>query len=147
MFMHRVATVDNPTRTGIILCPVGGITPFTPRIISVAFYYSSSFVGKSYQFSLIISITIIQCLYTVGIDEYSTAAKVMDFLNISKIIGLFFVIAEVIFCFLSYSVDFVLRFTALVIDPIGEDVVFITLGKGFDFLEIGVGVSLLAIHY
>ncbi len=71
----------------------------------------------------------------------------MDFLNISKIIGLFFVIAEVIFCFLSYSVDFVLRFTALVIDPIGEDVVFITLGKGFDFLEIGVGVSLLVIHY
>jgi hypothetical protein len=43
----------------------------------------------------------------------------MDFLIISKIIGLFFVIAEVIFYFLSYSVDFVLRFTALVIDSVG----------------------------
>lgn len=145
--MHRVTTIDNPTRAGIILRPVRRITAFPPRVVSVAFYYSSSFVGKSNQVSLIISITIIQCLYTVGIDEYSTAAKVMDFLNISKIICLFFVIAEVIFCFLSYPVEFVLRFTALVIDPIGEDVVFITLGKGFDFLEIGVGVSLLAIHY
>jgi hypothetical protein len=52
----------------------------------------------------------------------------MDFLNISKIIGLFFVIAEVIFCFLCYSVDFIFRFTPLVIDAIGEDVIFVALG-------------------
>jgi hypothetical protein len=63
----------------------------------------------------------------------------MDFLNISKIIDLFFVIAEVIFCFLCYPVEFVLRFTALVVDSVGKDVVFVAFCQGFDFLEIGVG--------
>ena len=63
----------------------------------------------------------------------------MDFLNISKIIGLFFVIAEVIFCFLRYPVEFVFRFAALVVDAVGENVVFVAFCKGFDFLEIGVG--------
>ncbi|MEA4975894.1 MAG: hypothetical protein VB046_09185 [Paludibacter sp.] len=40
---------------------------------------------------------------------------------------------------MSYPVDFVLRFTALVVDAVGKDVVFVAFGKGFDFLEVGVG--------
>ncbi len=139
MLMHRVATIDNPACVGIILCPISRVTSFAPRVISVAFYNCSRVAGKGNQFSLIVGITIIQCLYTVGSDEYSTAAKVVDFPGISKIIGFFFVIAEVIFCFLCYSVKFVLRFAALVIDAVSQDVVVVAFGKGFDFLEVSVG--------
>ncbi|MDD2199993.1 MAG: hypothetical protein PHE08_09735, partial [Bacteroidales bacterium] len=54
MLMHRVATVDNPTRAGIILCPVGRITAFSPGVESVAFCNCSGFVGKGNQVSLVV---------------------------------------------------------------------------------------------